>query len=105
MKTDISSSDNAAASSGFEIIFFSDSVHCLCAGGERVRNLCGGQRPNIVQHSATPQDRTTSTGRQDVLRKIQHAARQRNFQTCVVYLSEVRRLHRDRVAAEAAGLP
>jgi hypothetical protein len=27
------------------------------------------------------------------------------FQTCVVHLSEVRRLHGDRVAAEAAGIP
>ena len=105
MKADISSSDNAALrpgsksfSSRIPSIVFVLAVSACAIYAAAYGPILYSTAQHLKTEQLQQEDRTFCG-------KFNMPPGSENFQTCVGYLSEVRRLHRDRVAAEAAGLP
>jgi|SRR2546428_5558866 len=104
MKTDISSSDNAAAGPSSK----SPSSRVPSVAFALVVSACAiyaaANGPTLW--STTQRLKADELQREDRMfcEKFSMPPGSEGFATCVVYLSEVRRLHGDRVAAEAAGV-
>jgi hypothetical protein len=104
MKTDISSSKNATGrlssqslSSRAPAVVFALAVSVLAV-------YAAANGPTLW--STTQRLKTEELQREDRMfcEKFNMPPGSEGFATCVIYLSEVRRLHGDRVAAEAAGV-
>src|SRR3981189_1130446 len=105
MKTDIASSDNAAAwpSSKSSSSRITSVVFALAVGACAIYAAANGP----ILYSTAQHLKTEQLQQEDRIfcEKFNMPPGSESFPTCVVYLSEVRRLHGDRVAAEAAGVP
>jgi hypothetical protein len=105
MKTDISSSDNAAARPSSKSIYSRTPsvVFALAVSSCAVYAAANGP----ILWSTAQHIKTEQLQQEDRIfcEKFNMPPGSESFRTCVVYLSEVRRLHGDRVAAEAAGVP
>ena len=104
MKTDISSGDNGAArpssksfSSRVPAVVFALAVSALAV-------YAAANGPTLW--SAAQRLKAEELQREDRMfcEKFNMPPGSEGFATCVIYLSEIRRLHGDRVAAEAAGV-
>jgi hypothetical protein len=105
MKTDNSSSDTAAARPGSKSISSRTPsvVFALAVSACAIYAAANGPiLYSTAQHLRTEQLQQENKA---FCEKFNMPPGSEGFQTCVVYLSEVRRLHGDRVAAAAAGMP
>jgi hypothetical protein len=105
MKTDISSSGNAAArpgskstSSRIPSVVLALAVSACAIYAAAHGPVLWSTARHLKAEQIQQEDRIFCA-------KFNMPPGSESFPTCVVYLSEVRRLHGDRVAAEAAGVP
>jgi hypothetical protein len=105
MKTDISSSDNAAVRPSLKSFSsrIPSIVFALAVSACAIYAAANG--PTL--YSTAQHLKTEQLQQEDRIfcGKFNMPPGSESFRTCVVYLSEVRRLHGDRVAAETAGVP
>lgn len=105
MKTDTSSSDSAAV--GPSLKSFSSRIPSIVfALAVSVCAIYAAANGPIL-YSTAQHLKTEQLQQEDRIfcGKFNMPPGSESFRTCVVYLSEVRRLHGDRVTAEAAGVP
>ena len=104
MKTDISSSDNAAVRPSLKSFSsrIPSIVFALAVSACAIYAAANGP----ILWSAAQHLKTEQLQQEDRMfcEKFHMPPGSEGFATCVIYLSEVRRLHGDRVAAEAAGV-
>ncbi|HEY9451209.1 MAG TPA: hypothetical protein VIR82_00970 [Bradyrhizobium sp.] len=105
MTTDIPSSDNEAVRPGSKSFSsrIPSVVFALAVSACAIYAAANGP----ILYSAAQHLKTEQLRQEDRIfcEKFNMPPGSESFRTCVVHLSEVRRLHRDRVAAEAAGVP
>ena len=105
MKTDTSSNDGAAVWSGLKSFCsrIPSIVFALAVSACAIYAAANG--PTL--YSTAQHLKTEQLQQEDKIfcGKFNMPPGSESFRTCVVYLSEVRRLHGDRVTAEAAGIP
>ena len=105
MKTDISSSDNAAAgpSSKSPSSRVPSVVFALAVSACAIYAAANGP----ILWSAAQHLKTEQLQQEDRIfcGKFNMPPGSESFPMCVAYLADVRRLHGDRVAADAAGIP
>lgn len=105
MKTDTSSNDSAAVGSGLKSFSsrIPSIVFALAVGACAIYAAANGP----ILYSTAQHLKTEQLQQEDRIfcGKFNMPPGSESFRICVGYLSEVRRLHGERVAAEAAGLP
>ena len=105
MRTDTLSNDSAAVGSGLKSfssripsIVFALAVGACAIYAAANGPILYGTAQHLKAEQIQQEDRI-------FCEKFNMPPGSESFRICVVYLSEVRRLHGDRVAAEAAGVP
>lgn len=105
MKTDISGSDNAVVRPSLKSFAsrIPSIVFALAVSACAIYAAVNGP----ILYSTAQHLKTEQLQQEDRIfcGKFNMPPGSESFRTCVVYLSEVRKLHGDRVAAEAAGVP
>jgi hypothetical protein len=105
MRTDTLSNDSAAVGSSLKSFAsrIPSIVFALAVGACAIYAAATGP----ILYSAAQQLKTEQIQQEDriICDKFNMPSGSESFRICVGYLSEVRRLHGERVAAEAAGLP
>jgi hypothetical protein len=105
METDTSSSDSAAVGPGLKSFSSRIPAIVLALAVSAFAIYAAANGP--ILYSSAQRLRTEQLQQEDRMfcGKFNMPPGSESFRTCVVYLSEVRRLHGDRVAAETAGVP
>lgn|SRR6476620_6422019 len=105
MKTDISSSDNATVRSSLKSFSsrIPSTVFALAVSACAIYAAANGP----ILYSTAQHLKAEQLQQEDRIfcGKFNMPPGSERFQICVVHLSEIRRLHGDRVAAETAGVP